>query len=128
MILIHPKGLYSINYYIDKKMVYEVPIGIWTRSDYEEYHNQFIHNIGPTISKEPWVLVTDLRKYKLSDLTDVMSDHTDWLAKNNLKYAAIVLDTPIIKMQINRAVSTKFPQQAFFGEEEAVAWLKTKGF
>ena len=73
-------------------------------------------------------MVSDLRKYKMSDLGDVMAKHTEWLANNNLQVAAVIVDSAIVKMQINRAISTKFPQQAFLSEEEALTWLKSKGF
>lgn len=128
MMITHPKGLYSINYDADKRVVYEAPVGLWTKEDYEEYHSQFVDKIGPALSKQPWVIVSDLRKYKMSDLGDVMAKHTEWLAENNLQYGAVIVDSAIVKMQINRAISSKFLQQAFLNEDEAMAWLKTKGF
>lgn len=128
MLVTHAKGLYSINYDPDKKLVYETPVGLWTKEDYEEYHSQYENKIGPAIGKQPWVIVSDLRKYKMSDLGEVMAKHTAWMADNNLQCAAVIVDSAIVKMQINRAISSKFPQQAFLNEDEAMAWLKSKGF
>lgn len=128
MKITHPKGLYTINYDADKKIVFEEPVGLWTKEEYAEYHNQYETKVGPVIGKQAWAIVSDLRKYKMSDLGDVMAKHTEWLANNNVQYGAVIVDSAIVKMQINRAVSTKFPQQAFLNEEEAMAWLKTKGY
>lgn len=128
MMITHPRGLYSINYDPDKKLIYETPVGLWTKEDYNEYHEQYVNKIGPVIGKQPWAAITDVRKYKMSDLGDVMAKHTDWLVENNIQCAAVIVDSAIVKMQINRAVSSKFPQQAFLNEDEAAAWLKTKGF
>lgn len=128
MMISHPKGLYSINYDSNKRTVYETPVGLWTKEDYAEYHSQFENKIGPAVGSQPWALVTDLRKYKMSDLGDVMAKHTEWLANNNVACAAVIVDSAIVKMQINRAVGSKFPQQAFLDEEEAMTWLKTKGY
>ncbi len=128
MKITHPKCLYTINYDADKKIVFEEPVGLWTKEDYAEYHSQFENKIGPAVGNQSWAMVSDLRKYKMSDLGDVMAKHTEWLANNNLQVAAVIVDSAIVKMQINRAISTKFPQQAFLSEEEALTWLKSKGF
>lgn len=128
MLLRSLKGIYTINYDEDKRIVFEESIGHWRREDYEEYHKQFVNLIGPAIGNQPWALVSDLRKYEMSDLDDIMIKHTEWLALNNLQYAAAIVDSTYVKMQINKAIFIKFPQQIFSNEEEAMAWLKLKGF
>ncbi|SHM32255.1 hypothetical protein SAMN02746066_01587 [Anaerosporobacter mobilis DSM 15930] len=128
MLISNPKGLYTINYDPVKKLVKEAPVGLWTKEDYAEYHSQFENKIGPALGNQPWAICSDLRKYKVSDLGEIMAKHTDWLANNNLKYGAVIVDSAIVKMQINRAISSKFEQQAFLTEEEADVWLKSKGF
>ncbi len=128
MLISNPKGLYTINYDPVRKLVKEAPIGLWTKEDYAEYHSQFENKIGPAVGNQPWAICSDLRKYKVSDLGDIMAKHTDWLADNNVKFGAVIVDSAIVKMQINRAISSKFTQQAFLTEEEAEEWLKSKGF
>lgn len=128
MLITHPKELYTIKYDSARKVVFEAPVGLWTKEDYAEYHSQFVNKIGPTIGKQPWAICTDLRKYKLSDLGDVINQHTEWLNENNVQYSALIVDSAIVKMQINRAVGGKIPQLAFMNEQEADNWLKTKGF
>lgn len=128
MLISNPKGLYTINYDPVRKLVKEAPIGLWTKEDYAEYHSQFENKIGPAVGNQPWAICSDLRKYKVSDLGDIMAKHTDWLADNNVQFGAVIVDSAIVKMQINRAISSKFTQQAFLTEEEAEEWLKSKGF
>ncbi len=128
MLITHPKGLYTIKYDAARKVVYEAPVGLWNKDEYAEYHSQYVNKIGPEIGKQPWAICTDLRKYKISDLGDVMAKHVEWLIENNVKYSAMIVDSAIVKMQINRAVGVKIPQQAFLNETEAEEWLKTKGF
>ena len=128
MLITHPKGLYTIKYDAARKVVYEAPVGLWNKDEYAEYHSQYVNKIGPEIGKQPWAICTDLRKYKISDLGDVMAKHVEWLIENNVKYSAMIVDSAIVKMQINRAVGVKIHQQAFLNETEAEEWLKTKGF
>ncbi|MGB8455077.1 MAG: hypothetical protein WCD89_22450 [Anaerocolumna sp.] len=128
MLITHPKGFYTINYDTARKVVYEAPVGLWTKEEYAEYHSQYVNKIGPAMGKQPWAICTDLRKYKMSDLGEVMAKHVEWMADNNAKFSAMIVDSAIVKMQINRAISGKIPQQAFLNETEADEWLKSKGF
>lgn len=128
MLITEPNGKYTIKYDSTRKVVLEAPVGLWTKEDYAEYHSQFVNKIGPAVGKQDWAICTDLRKYKLSDLGDVISKHAEWMYQNNLKFIALIVDSAIVKMQINRAVAGKVPQQAFLDEKEAEDWLKSKGF
>lgn len=128
MLFSHPEGLYTISYDSERRLVREVPVGLWTKEEYLEYHNNLVNILGPLVCNEPWAILSDLRKYKISDLGDALAIHTEWLANNNLKYGAILCDSPIVKLQVNRAIGNKFEQRAFLTEEEAEEWLKSKGF
>lgn len=128
MLINNPKGLYTINFDDKRKVVYEAPVGLWTKEEYAEYHSQFENKIGPATGNQSWAICSDLRKYKISDLGDIMGKHIEWLIENNCKYSALIVDSAIVKMQINRAVGGKLPQQAFLDDKEADEWLKSKGF
>lgn len=128
MLITNSKGLYTIKFDSTKNVAYEVPVGVWTKEDYIEYHSQFENKLGPALGNKPWAMISDLRKYKVSDLGDVMAKHGDWMANNNLQYSAVIVDSAIVKMQINRAMGSKFVQKAFLTEEEAVEFLKSNGF
>lgn len=128
MLITDPKGLYTINVDPVRKIVFETPVGSWTKEDYSEFHNTYVEKVKPTLGNSPWCLCTDVRKYKLSDIADEISRHADWMNENNLQYAAVIVDSAIVKMQINRAGGNKVVQQAFMTEKEADDWLKSKGF
>lgn len=128
MLIAEPNGLYTINYDSGRKVVFQSPAGLWTKENYHEYHMQFVNKIGPALGKKPWALCTDFRKYKLSDLGDEIKIHTEWMYENNLQCSAVIVDSAIVKMQMNRVMDGKVPQQAFLSEAEAEEWLKSKGF
>ncbi|SHO49303.1 SpoIIAA family protein [Anaerocolumna xylanovorans] len=128
MMISHPKGTYTINYNAKERMVYVTPIGLWTNEDFEEYHNQFMEIIGPIICKEPWVIIYDIRKYQFYEPGNLSEEHLDWQAENNLKYRAIITDSDQAKKCLGGISSSKVPQQIFINEDEAIAWLKSKGF
>lgn len=128
MLITHPKGRFLIQYDSEKKFVYEAPIGQWTEEDYVEYHNQYISKIGPALRKLPWAICSDLRKYKISDLGIVISVHIEWLQENNLQYIALIINDATAKMLINKALAGKIPHQVFLNDEDASAWLESKGY
>lgn len=128
MVISHPRGLYTIMVDTVRRIVYEAPVGLWTKDNYMEYHNLFIEVILPTLGEGAWSICTDFRKYRMSDLEDVMVNHLDWLSENNVKFSGLIVDSAIIRMQINKVMGTRIPQQAFLDEAEADHWLKSKGF
>lgn len=128
MLINNPKGLYTIKFDTGRKVVYEAPVGLWTKEEYVEYHGQFESKIGPATAGKPWSICSDLRKYKISDLGDIMAKHIEWMSANNCQFSALIVDSAIVKMQINRAVGGKIVQQAFLDDKEADEWLKSKGF
>ncbi len=128
MLITDPKGLYTINVDPVRKIVFETPIGSWTKEDYNEFHEMYVEKIKPALGNSPWCLCTDLRKYKLSNIADEISRHAEWMKENKLQYAATIVDSAIVKMQMNRAGGDTITQQAFLTEKEADDWLKSKGF
>lgn len=60
------------------------------------------------IGNKAWALVSDLKNYKMSDLEKVITKHAEWLASSNLQYAAAIVDSTCVKMQINKAIFIKF--------------------
>jgi hypothetical protein len=128
MIISHPRGLYTILVDTSRRIVYEAPLGVWKKEDYMEYHSLYMNVIVPTLGEGAWSICTDLRKYRISDIEDVMNHHIDWLSENNIKYCAIIVDSAMVKIQIDKVLNTKILQQAFLEEAEADMWLKSIGF
>lgn len=124
----HPDGLYTIEFDEKRRVIFEKPVGQWKKEEYLEYHSQYVNVIEPLLAGKPFAICSDLRKYKISDLAEEMAIHADWLIKNQVKFGAVIVDSAIVKMQINRAFSSSFPQQAFLSDDEASQWLQSKGF
>lgn len=128
MMISHPKGLYTINYSAKERMVYVTPIGLWTSEDVKEYYDRFMGTISPIVCKEPWVIIYDIRKYQVCNPGRLAEEHLDWQEENNLKYRAVITNDGQIKKYLDHGYSSKVPQQIFTNEDEAIAWLKSKGF
>ncbi len=122
------KGLYVIDFDVNKRIAFERNIGLWSKEDYLRYHNEYVTKITPLLAGKPWAKLVDITEYKTSDIADVMAKHADWMLKNNAKYAAIIVSSAIAKMQLNMVVSGKFEQKAFDTQAEAMEWLSSKGF
>jgi hypothetical protein len=123
-----PSGKYTTTYDPARKVVIEQPVGAWTLEDFNAYNEEFSSKIISTIKMQPWSLLCDMSKYVISDLGNSISERVDWLASVNVQYAAMVVDSAAVKMQMNRASGNKIPTQAFTSREEANDWLKSKGF
>lgn len=128
MIINDEKGLYKINFDEKRKIAYETPVGLWTVEDYKKYHNDYVTKVGPILGGKSWAKCVDVRQYKTSDIGEEMAKHVDWMMKNGATHTAIIVESAIVKMQINKAAAGSFNQQAFTDEVEANEWLKSEGF
>jgi|BioPla2DNA2_1021312.scaffolds.fasta_scaffold63385_2 hypothetical protein len=122
-----PRGLYTIRYDAVRKICYEVPVGLWTKEDYQIYHNDYVSKIGPLLNGK-WAKIVDLRQYKTSDITEEINKHSKWMMSTGCNTLAFIVESAIVKMQMNNAGAGTFQQQAFTDEKEAYEWLKSKGF
>jgi len=111
-----------------RRTCFEEPIGLLGEEDYTRYHNDYVTKVLPKFGGRQWAVCTDLRNYKTSSISDGMSAHTDWAAKNGLSHAAFIVDSAIAKMQMNRAITGKLKQKAFTDINEAKEWLRSEGF
>lgn len=72
-----------------------------------------------------------MSKYRLSTqiTQEMMNDVAVYALSNNLKYLAVVVDSAVTKMTMNRAVKSTISNTYYFDNmDEAKAWLKEKGF
>lgn len=122
------KGKYTLEVDASRSICYEVPMGLWDKDDYERYHNDYVTKVAAQFGGKKWAICTDLRNYKTSNISDAMNAHAEWAANNGLSCAAFIVDSAIVKMQMNRATSGKLTQQAFTDINEAKEWLKSQGF
>lgn len=122
------KNFYTLKFDKERNICYETPVGFWTKDDYLRYHDDYTGKISKALNGKPWAKQIDLRNYKVSNITDEIQMHADWMEKNKVTTIAVVVSSAIAKMQMNRAGDGKFDQQAFTDEKEANEWLKSKGF
>ena len=122
------KGKYTLEVDAARRICFEAPIGLLDKEDYDRYHNDYVTKVLPKFGGKQWAVCTDLRDYKTSSISDGMSAHTEWAAKNGLSHAAFIVDSAIAKMQMNRATTGKLKQKAFTDINEAKEWLKSVGF
>lgn len=128
MLIEDSKKMFTIKFDKTRRIAHETPVGLWTAEDYRRYHNEYVTKIATVLEKKPWAKLTDLRKYKTSSITEEMDKHTEWMAQVSCKCVALIVESAIVKSQLNRVIGGKFEQQAFTDEKEALDWLKSKGF
>lgn len=128
MLISHSKGLYTIMVNEERRIVYEAPIGEWKKTDYEEYQALYLNTIKPCLGEGEWALCTDLRKYRISEIEELIGNQIDWYCNNRMKCAALIVDSAMIKVHISKIISNKFNVMGFLDEADAEQWLKSLGF
>jgi hypothetical protein len=128
MIIKDVKGKYTLEVDATRRICYETPIGLWDKDDYERYHNDYVSKVAPQFTGKKWAVCTDLKNYKTSNISDAMGAHAEWAAKNGLSCGAFIVESAVVKMQMNRATTGKLTQQAFTDLNEAKEWLKSQGY
>lgn len=128
MLIRDPKGKYELRVDTERFIVYEKNMGLWNSEDISRFHNEYKLKILPLIDGREWFKCTDLREYKLSNITDAMINHVTWCVKNNLFGAIIIVKNEAIEMQMNLSVLHSgmiYSPLAFANVEDAEKWLRT---
>jgi hypothetical protein len=120
--------LYELSFDSSRHIAYEKSIGFWKKEDLARYHDEYTKNLPMDFRGKPWAICCDLRDYKTSSISEEMQAHTQWKLSMGLKCGAIIVNDPIVIMQMNRAIDSKCPQKAFSSMEEADKWLRSQGF
>ncbi|GAB6086471.1 hypothetical protein [Alkaliphilus crotonatoxidans] len=128
MVIKDVQGKYEIKVDTQRRIVYENPNGLWEKSDFERFKNDYINKVGPLIKGKKWAKYCDLIGYRTSNITDEIGELNIWCEENGLTHAALLVESAIIKMQMNRSVKGTVYPQAFTDPKEADAWLKSQGF
>lgn len=83
-------------------IIYEHISGSWKKDTARGYHEAFMEEVKPLISR-PWAKLVDLRQWKTSypDMVKVIGDHLTWCRENNLALAVNVLNNPSTYRQLN---------------------------
>lgn len=126
MVIKDAKGMYIIQ--VDKinRIVYEYIEGHFEKYDYLRYHNDYMENILPIIGKHPWAKCVDLKRYKISDITEEMCMHNNWENENGLAVLIAIVDNSIVKLQFKKKSNPSI--LIVQSLEEAKKHLKFMGF
>ncbi|MNL38564.1 hypothetical protein D3C87_1607880 [compost metagenome] len=112
----------------ERKISWETNIGVWTQEDLDRLQSEYVAKILPLFNGGEWAISSDVRQYKTSHID--MDKHVAWKHTNGAKLGVIIVESAVVKLQINKASagSKGFTVQATVNEEEASDWLATQGF
>jgi hypothetical protein len=129
MIIKDANGKYELKVDQARGIVYESFDGLLKGEDINNLHNDYVNKIYPLIKGKKWVKVSDMTGYKTSNIVDESDTHLAWCVANGMVPGAIIVESAIVKMQMNRASkNSDSAPTAFTTVAEADSWLKTKGF
>lgn len=122
------KGKYKIKVDAIRNISWETNIGVWTQEDLDRLQAEYAANILPLFQGKEWAVSSDVRQYKTSQID--MDKHVAWKHANGAKLGVIIVESAVVKLQINKASSGSkgFTVQATVNEEEAGEWLASQGF
>lgn len=122
-------GKYELKVDAARGIVYERYDGLLKAEDIDNMHNDYVTKVLPLLKGKSWTKCSDMKNYKTSNIVDESEKHLNWCNQNGMKPGAILVDSAIVKMQMNRAAKNNaLAPTAFTDEQEADAWLKTQGF
>ncbi len=127
MLINDVNGKFSLKVNHQRGIVFEKNMGLWDSEDFTRYHNVYVSKIAPLFKGKKWAKCSDLTEYKTSNIADDIKEHIVWAEKNGFACGAIVIDSAITKMQMNRSKNQVAPN-SFSSEDEADTWLKSQGF
>lgn len=121
-------GKYTITVDTARNIAWETNIGVWTAEDLARFHNEYVTKIVPLFKGKDWAICSDVRQYKTSPIE--MDKHVAYKQANGAKLGCIIVESAVVKLQINKASagSAGFKVQAVVNEQEANDWLKSNGF
>lgn len=129
MLVRDEKKMYSIEIDINRRIVYERINGYFLKEDMERYHKDYVDNVLMSLNiDKPWAIITDLRYYRASDITENIYEHVNWKVEHNLKKAAVVAVSPFIRSQMRKVGDETIEPSFFNTPEEADEWLRRQGF
>ncbi len=128
MIINDEKKMYTLNFDEKRRIMYEtIKNGVWTKEDFKRFEGDYM-KIKNILNEKPWSKFCDLRNYKVSGISEELTAFSGWMAENNLKAIATIVDNAVTLVQMNKAGVGKFAIKATLTEKEADEWLKSQGF
>ncbi len=116
--------------YSQNNLLYVKLTGVWTKTTASRVLNDLKQIVAP-IQHAPWAALVDMRDW-IMPTVDAMSAFEEiyqWCIENNQTHEATIC-RPSLQQQIVKSVSDYNQETQLYCAEpdEAVAWLKSKGF
>ncbi|HCL4479991.1 TPA: hypothetical protein N2D99_002058 [Clostridium botulinum] len=123
-------GLYEIKVDTARKIVYQTHFsGIFDKESLERLDRDYKTKVIPLLKNKKWAKLVDLRNYKVRDIVEQMNQHNKYCIDNGMSHVALIVESVIVKMQMNRAgKNVEVSPTAFTDEKEARDWLSQKGY
>ena len=122
-----PKGKYAIKVDVERRISWETNMGVWAQEDLDRFQNDYAAKVIPLFKGKDWAICSDVRQYKTSPIE--MDKHVAWKAANGAKLGVVIVESAIVKLQMNKSSSSSgLPVQAVIDEKEAGDYMKSKGF
>lgn len=129
MIIKDEKGLYTLDVDTTRNLVKEANVGFWQKEDFERFQKDYETKVVPLFKGKRWAKYSDLRTYKTSDIGNELAAHMAWAIKSGFSCGAMIVESAIIKRQMNNSISNmEIISQAFTDEKEADEWLRAQGY
>ncbi|MGB7606062.1 MAG: hypothetical protein WBL93_11375 [Lutisporaceae bacterium] len=129
MLIKDVSGKYEMEVNTQRGVVFEKIEGFWNLEDIQRYHQDYVTKVIPALKNKKWAKCSDVRTYKTSTIADELNKNMTLYIKNGLVGGAIIVESAIVKMHLNR--STKnigLEPEPFDNFEDADKWLKSQGF
>ncbi|MCB2289683.1 hypothetical protein LGK97_07890 [Clostridium sp. CS001] len=122
------KDMYTIEVNTNGTIVHEMQKGFWTVEDFKRFQADYISKVAPLIKGKKWAKCSDLTEYKTSSIATEIQSHIAWAADLGLTNAAIILNSAVVKMQMNRGAGNVVNPKMFDNKVEAISWLESEGY
>lgn len=124
------EGLYELVVDISRRVVFQThKKGLFTAEALKRLDNYYKKNVIPLLTGKKWAKHCDLREYTLGNIADEMNAHNKYCIENGMTDVALIVDSPIVKMQMNRGgIAVSLAPTAFTDTAESDTWLKEKGY
>lgn len=128
----HSEGLYVLNANKGRNIIEEDIRGKQTDEIYSQYCEDY-KKVIKELNGQTWAKKCTFKEFNMvSNVSDdLVSSHVKWAHDNGLQCVAMIVDSAIVKMKMNRLLrnsNSLVERQAFVSETEADNWLREKGF
>ena len=131
MLIKDTQGKYELEVDVSKRIVVQRTVkGLFPVDAMERMHDDYVKKVIPLFKGQKWAKLCDMRDYATSPaINDLMEQHNKHCVSNGLAHVALVVQSAVAKLQMNRAGDkVKFAPMAFTTMEEAYDYLRTNGY